>query len=276
MLKKLDAVFCQAGIDTSYSGFYNDPAFVRLEEQNPYFLQNYGFFVKYQSYKPKYLDYVRAVVPPVVKILHDELKFDGRLSACVDMSNGMSKVLEQHGIWCAVVAGGFNAKYPDPAIEDRYLWHLNDPSKPFCLGSMPGHVWLFCPPFEVIDITIKYQPYNQGQAEYLPSVVLQEKGTPFTATMRDLCGLAVRKVVAAHGISESQYFEQTLFSHFTKHMRPMQYKIKKTKLRYIPFNFMASDAKGIEGVQNLTFRGKSLHALYLEKLVPILSGSGRQ
>lgn len=270
-IQDLRETFEEYGIDYSQPGFYNDPNFIAQEQANPEFLKLYGFFVQFRDYDREYLDFVRRTLPRVAEVLHDELKRDGRLRACIDMSLGLTKVLERHSIWCAGVEGAFNADYPDSSIEAKHLWHIDDEAPPQNGRKTPGHVWVLCPPFNIVDLTIKYQPYDEGQEAYLPDFILQEDTRPFTATLRDLCSPGVRNAIVQHGLTQDEYFERTPFAAFTRLMPPLHFKFSNTTLRYIPYSFTASDGQGIEGIHNLRFSGKSLLTVYEERIAPIFA-----
>ena len=77
--------------------------------------------------------------------------------------------------------------------------------------------------------------------------------------------------MAQHGVSQDEYFEQITFADFTRWVPPLQFKLSDTTLRYIPYSFTASDAQDVEGIHNLTFSGKSLSAVYNERLAPLFA-----
>ena len=270
MLNSLVRKFEGLGIDYSYPGFYNEPNFMQEEARNPDFLRSYGFYVKFRNYDDDYLESVRQVVPSIAEELFLELRKDGRQRACVDMSASITKILEQHHIWCVVIEGAFNVVYPTQDIEHRYNWYFDDPQS-LQRRMDPGHVWVYCPPYEIIDLTIRQQGYTAGQEAYLPNYVLQEGGENFIATLEDLCSPEVRTILRQCKISQKHFFDMKSFNKITPHMRPFLVKHEETIIRYTPFTFSASDAQGIEGINNMTFSARSLWEVYNDKIVPIFN-----
>ncbi|QGY40232.1 hypothetical protein GM415_08865 [Pseudodesulfovibrio cashew] len=272
MKKKLKKLFEDTGVDTSTPGFYNDKNFIAQEKNDPSFLQAYGFWVYYKNYSEKYLKKVRSIVPIVLSVVQQELEGDGRTGACVDVSQVLSKIFERHGIWCVMVEGAFNADYPDDAnISEKYLWHYDDP-KSLRERMSPGHVWLHCPPYQVIDITIKQQPYTEGQSNYLPEIVAQEEMVIFEADIGDICSPEVCRTIAAMDLSPQDFMAQSGVDGFSSLVRPVSYESGQTTLRYIPISFTASDGE-LDSMSNLILSGRNPNQLYTEKVLPALKAA---
>lgn len=273
MLKKIQEIFTSKNINFSKPGFYNEPNFINEERKNSSFLQQYGLYIQYQQFDKKYLEHVEEVLPRVAQALVLELKEDGRLGACVDMSTSLMKVLELHDIWSVLVVGAFNANYPDPQITEKYFWHLDSRDTPFN-AIMPGHAWLYCPPFIVVDLSLQMQPYKQGQEKYIPDLVLQKEYKNFTATIEDLCGPEVRERLKSLKITEKEYFSRINFDKFTKITKPFEFTQGKMTFRYIPFAYSANEATSIRDFRAMTFSGKSLEEIYKTKIVSLLNNAG--
>lgn len=266
-LLDLQKDFIEHKINIKNPGFYNDPAFIVAEKKDPKFLQNYGFYVLNKKYDADYLLYVERVLPQIAQVLFTELKNDGRNGACVDMSICLMKILELHGIWSVAVTGAFNAVFPDPQITERNFWHLDDAKNP--CHQMPGHAWLHCPPYIVVDLTIKLQPYTQGQEKYLTDFVLQKDYNTFSAKLEDLCGPEVFNVVSNAGLTEKKFFDLLGFSTFTQLFRPATFTINDTIYNYVPFSFTASDTASLSEMKNLTLSGKTIDYVYQNKIKSI-------
>lgn len=269
VLEGLQKIFREHKISIKNPGFYNDPAFIVAENADPKFLQTYGFYVLNKKYDDDYLLYVERVLPQIAQVLFTELKNDGRSGACVDMSTCLMKILELHGIWSVAVTGAFNAVFPDPQITERNFWHLDDPQNP--CRPMPGHAWLHCPPYMVVDLTIKLQPYTQGQEKYLTDFVLQKDYNTFSAKLEDLCGPEVCNVVSSLGFTEKKFFDSLGFSHFTQLIKPSTFTINDTIYNYIPFSFIASDPVSLSEMKNLTLSGKTIDDVYQNKIKSIFA-----
>lgn len=171
-------------VDTSYPGFYNESSFIANETRDPRYLNQYAFWVRYQNYNEKYLNKVKNLVPKVVAILNEELINDGRKGACVDMTLGLLKIFEKHKIWCVGLGGSLVSEYQAHEIDPGYYWNYDYEALIKHGEPIPGHAWLFCPPYKIIDLTIKYQPYFEGEEAFLPDYILQEEGEFFNFSLR--------------------------------------------------------------------------------------------
>ena len=267
MLDSLIKTFKENSIDYSYPGFYNDPQFIKKEETDSLFLQKYGLYVKLRKYEDEYLQSVRRIVPQVVEKLYRELELDGRKGACVDMSLSIMKILEKHDIWCVAVAGSMNTIFPVSAnIQNMFFWHfdIHPQGKP-----VPGHVWCYCPPYEIVDLTIRQQLYECGQENYLPAYILNEHGEPFLETMTEVYSPEYRELLKTQGVKIEQYANQN--PNFRTYMNPLQCTFKNTKNRYIPYSFTFPGAVEIEEMLSMTFSGKSLSEIYQSEIIPIFN-----
>src|SRR4051812_3576612 len=52
---------------------------------------------------------------------------------------------------------------------------------------VPGHVWVVAPPFEIVDIALKTQPYDRGEAGFVPDLLCLENAKRITAGPEDYC-----------------------------------------------------------------------------------------
>lgn len=273
MLKDLEEVFRASGIDYAAPGFYNSPSFLAVERDNPDFLRNYGFYVQHRIYGKEYLNSVRAVIPKIAKIFFDELSaIKLRHRRCIDISNTFVKVLELHGIWAFSVEGSLRVDYPPTSGLDRsYWWHFDDLPTLEQKRKMPGHVWVLCPPFQIIDLTLKYQEYKQGEEKYVPDFVLAEEVEYFSASLNDLCSPDYRAYLKSFNVTSKEFLNRTLFSHFSNNMRPATYRYEGAAISYIPFSFTGIEEATIDEIRNITFSGLSVRQLYTKKLLPIFA-----
>lgn len=142
--------------------FYNHPNFTAQERRDPVYLEKYASIVRDQPYSEEYLDRARTMIPRICSIIYDELVQDGAKGACVSISQMLSK-LEQEGFWNYCVKGALTIDFPmHVSIGSKYYW-------PVDRGQFDAaHAWVVAPPFTVIDLTIKQQPYQEGEEAYLP------------------------------------------------------------------------------------------------------------
>ena len=176
-LKTLERVFANRGIPTDAPGFYNHPAFMAAEQADPRFLEVYAAWVRARPRSAEYDAHVRRVVPIIARAVEAEVASDGQLGVCVDVSMMLTKMLEEEGVWCFAVRGALTVSSPELG-DPTHFW-LTD-TKP-----VPGHVWVVAPPFEIVDITLRTQPYERNEAELVPAVVALETAVQINPNAED-------------------------------------------------------------------------------------------
>lgn len=174
-------------IDINNVGFYNDPSFIKAEKRNPSLLDKYTTFVDEQTYSEEYLNRARNIIPKLTAFMSTEVAADGRLGACVDISGHMVKMLEELGIWayCATGLTSINFKNKLPA---QYF-------RPFNVDQTVGHQWIVTPPFAVIDVTLKFQPYANNQEKFIPDFILTETVAGVDFTFEELIEPEIRLTI---------------------------------------------------------------------------------
>lgn len=169
------------GVDTSSPGFYDDPKFVAQEQNDPTFLDSYASFVRHVSRTAEYDAEAGRRIRDVCDFLYEELATDGRLGACVDISMGVSRFLERLGVWNYCAKGGITIEFDES---------VGRPS--ICLAPVggrqekaAGHAWVVAPPFEVVDVSVRLQPYRHEIGEFLPLYVMAKQVRATSATVAD-------------------------------------------------------------------------------------------
>lgn len=164
--KTLERIFLKRGIPTDVIAFYNHPNFLAAEQSDPSFLELYGAWVRSRDFDEKYESRVRDLVPVIVEVLVDEIERDGQMGVCVDASMMLTKMLEKLGIWCYAVKGSLTISHPS-LDSPTHFWMYDE-------KDVAGHVWVVAPPFEIVDATVRSQPYLRDEAEYLPRYIALE------------------------------------------------------------------------------------------------------
>jgi len=168
-LTKLERTFAQLGIDVTEPGFHDSPAFLSAERENPNILQDMAAFVESKAYSEDYLAAAREKISISAKILAEQIALDGRLGACVDASATLSRILDALGVWNYVSKATLTMTFPkESRIGKRFFWAFDD------LQTAAPHAVVVAPPFGIIDITVKHQPYKGNEAAYLPDLVLAD------------------------------------------------------------------------------------------------------
>lgn len=188
ILPELEALFKSYRIPFSSPGFYDDASFIHAEQSDPAFIENYAKYVRYRDYTDEYLKDARAVIQRMAERLSNELQQDGRLSTCIIATKALTRMLERQGIWCYSVGGSLVV---DPPSESGlspvslYAFDLVQNGNP---GFEAGHTWVVAPPFEIIDLTIKQQPYPESALDkLLPNYILAEKPPILIPEVNNYC-----------------------------------------------------------------------------------------
>lgn len=175
-------LFREHDIDMTHPGFYDDPNFLQAEEDDSSFLDNYALFVRTKPLTDDYLRSARREIPFIAEVVRGELVADGRLGACIDISMMLSRVLEQEGYWNYQVKGSLTIRFPrESGIPTKYFWSYDVVQTPFAAA----HSWLVVPPFTIVDVAVRQQPYDVGR-DLLPDAVVTEGVRPATSSVRDL------------------------------------------------------------------------------------------
>ena len=176
-LQQLQEDFAQAGIATDSPGFYEDFQFIRRENKDPTYLDNYARFVQWQPYRSAYLEHAEEVLHIVVAEMQLALQFGVTQAAYDEAPLVISRILEREGIWSFVVHGAFSVVFPAGlGFEPHSFWAIDADT-----GSKKpsGYTWLFAPPFDVIDLSIQTQDFPRPCGHLLPKIIM-EKNTETT------------------------------------------------------------------------------------------------
>ena len=258
------------GINTSKPGFYNDLQFIRNEQMNPAFLNEYNYFVTQKQFDKKYLENAKTKIEKIVKILYEELKKSNIKGACIDISSALMKILEKEEIWCCQFVGCLTQIFPkNTKIETNYFYLIDEPTKRF---TAP-HVWIYAPPFKIIDLSINLQHYTQHEEMYLPDYIIDD-GNDFSSAQITAQDIVSPAAVMYYNANEEILFRQYLMQSpdtrdFIFHYEPFSLNINKINLKYIPIRSGAVDSD-LEHLKSINFSGKYPYDIYIEKIKPIL------
>lgn len=262
--------FRSRGIPTNAPGFCDDPSFLAVERSDPGYLNNYAAFIAKRPYTPEYLSRAQATISKAASLLHSELIQTGRLGACVDISGILSRILDREGIWNCGVKGSLTVTFPsETGIKPRYFWSVDHGN------FVAGHAWVFAPPYTVLDVSVKQQPYGEKECAFLPETVLSVETTPATVDVEDIVSPSARMEMLRHGVPPSQHLYYgapcipDIFSAFPPISVP---GLHGATLKYSPVAIHAPDGS-FEEMRNMTFNGLTPWELYSSKLSAKLHGS---
>lgn len=254
------------GIPIGTPGFYDHEAFVRVEQKNPQYLNNYARFVSLRAYDSDYLDRARTEIPVVAQALHGELVEDGRQGACVDTSGVLSKALEREGFWNFVVKGSLTMDFPSRSgIGKRFFWTVDEGE------FVAAHTWVFAPPFAVVDVTIRQQGHSQNEYAHLPNIVLAESPAAATAEIDDVIAPDVRAFLALQGVPRAQFFRaiNPTMVRFFEVFPACRVTAGEMALKYVPTAVGAPDCP-LEEMIGLSQESRNGIEIYEQVIVPAL------
>ena len=266
----IDAIrrdFESEGIVYDAPGFYDHPRFQAIERENPYYLNNYAKLVKNLALKADYLAHAENIIQAAARALENEIAEDGRQRACIDASVSLSRMLDREGVWNYVVKGALTATFPRRTkIPPIYLWPVDYPS------VQAGHVWIVAPPFNIVDVTIKHQPYqNARAARRIPSIVLAKTSRRAVASIEDICSPDVIRAYHHSGIEPDQILRVTLprLEDFHREFQPLCIRKDGVRLKYTPVGISASEWP-LERITSLQLNDRFAYQIYEEVIKPAI------
>lgn len=179
--QQLEKLFQKDGVEIERPGFYDEPNFLKKEQRDPRYLENYAHYVEARSYDANYLAEAKRKIEFAVQVLFAMVKKDGRLGACVDVSGMLGRMLDRLGIWNYVATTSLTIEFPDSArLRPQHFWT-------FDVGSFAAaHAIVVAPPFYVVDVTAGLQAYDRPILRYLPDYVLAENFKTANWSPKDL------------------------------------------------------------------------------------------
>jgi len=247
------------GISFDLPGFCDDPSFFEVERGVPHYLNHYAAFIAKRPYDANYLARAKVIIDNAVSLLHAELIEHGRLGACVDMSEILFRILEQEKIWSCCIKGSLTITFPrKTGIDTSYFWSADHGN------FVAGHAWLFAPPYTVVDISVKQQPYRGNEANYIPDRILTTDTRPVIVTDEDIISPPVRMDLSAYGVPLHQHLKEVaplipdIFEAFPAVSVP---GLKGSSLKYSPVAIHAPEDK-LPYLENMMFRGLTPWQLY--------------
>ena len=257
--KKLDADFRKRNIPTDKPGFCDHPNFLKAEKLEPNSLNNYAAYVATQPYSTGYLQHAHNIITRASRILYKELETNGRLGACVDISAIFSQILDKEGIWNCGIKGSLTITFPPDSNEEKtYFWSIDH-------GEFEaGHAWLSAPPFSIVDVAVKQQPYNGTKRDYLPNFVLSESTSKVNVEIDDIISPSVREKLSISGLPEDSYIDRIApqIKDIIKVFPALNFdSVNGAILKYCPVAIHASNTP-LKEMHNMNFSGKTPFELY--------------
>jgi hypothetical protein len=262
-----EAFFKSLDINITEPGFYDDPNFISVERHNVSILKNYAKFVRSRDYDNEYLAESERKIKIITSILHGELVRDGRLGACIDMTAVLSRILDLEGIWNYPQSGSMTITFPpEKKMPSRHFWTIED--GPF----VAAHAWLSAPPFKIIDLTLKQQPYRHNETAFLPDMILQKDTSNEKIELLDLVETNIlRQMYLIHrnkSLPILKRIDKNLPT-FTKTFKPDVFSIDGIKFKYTPIGISFSELP-LEKTTSLKLNGRYGQEIYNTLIKPNL------
>ena len=264
---EIESDFKEKGINIETPGFYDDPFFLKYEKVQPKYLNNYARFVDTKNYSIDYIKRAEKEIPLIIDVLYSELANDGRMGACLDISSLISKVLEEEGFWNYIVKGALTLRFrPELQIVPKYFWPLD------YTNAVVGHAWVCAPPFNVIDIAIKQQPYNQNEDLYLPNYVLQKDKADASIVLVD--DLASPEYLKKNGLSDKSSLKDidSDASKVIEVFQPSVFRDNNVSAKYITVAITAPDSP-LRQMKSICLNGKDAFTIYHSIIKPLINKS---
>jgi hypothetical protein len=258
------------GISFDLPGFCDDPSFFEMERDDPHYLNHYAAFVAKRPYAPNYLERAKVIIDNAVSLLHAELVEHRRLGACVGISEILFRILEQEKIWSCCIKGSLTITFPrNTGLGNIYFWSVDHGN------FVAGHAWLYAPPYTVVDISVKQQPYRRKQAKYIPDRILTTSTRPVIVEVEDIVSPSARMELSANGVPPHQHLSEVaplIPDIFDSFPAVAVSGLKGSSLKYSPVAIHAPEDK-LPYLENMMFRGLTPWQLYHLQLADKLHGN---
>lgn len=262
----LELKYKKLNIDYSNIGFYDSTKFVEIEKTNPTFLESYAQYVLEKQYSDEYFKKAEIEIPIIANMLNEELKKDGRLGACIDMSIALCRILEREGYWNYMTKGSLTLDFPNNLkINPKYLWSID-------FGNFQaGHAWIVAPPFTVVDSALRQQLFKEGEEKYIPDILCTKSKTTTSVQEIDIISPEASRYLESIGINSKKLeYCNPNFERFIYTFKPVKYiNNNKVVFKYFTMAISAPD-KPLEEVGTLRLNGKLAIEIYNEIIKPRL------
>ena len=201
--KALERAFQKRSIDFSRPGFCDAEPFLRAERLDARFLETYARYVEVRPYDDTYLNMARRKIEIVAEAVRSAVASDGRMGACVHASGTVARMLDRLQIWNYVAKATLTITFGTSDHEPQYFWVLDEGN------FVASHAIVVAPPYGVVDVTVKQQPYPPDIGALVPEIVLADQFEHSTWTPDDLANPVLQMAVRAMGVPFGDYLKRT-------------------------------------------------------------------
>ena len=167
-LLSLQQSFKSIGISNFIPGFYDDPSFVKAEQQSPTLLDSYAEYCVLAAAEESSTEIKKRIVR-LVSFLSPLIAAQRRNGRCLPTTLLVQRFLDAEGVWNFPQKGGVVVNFPS---ESKLVPKVLEPTD--VGGDTFGHAWNVAPPF-IIDLTIARQFYSSTEEAYISGNLLAEE-----------------------------------------------------------------------------------------------------
>lgn len=260
--------FINKGIDVEHPGFHYSKEFMTAEAKEKYLLNNYARFVDTYPYSQSYLSRASREIRYIAELVFSEFSINARHGACVDLSSVLSRIFELEGYWNYIVKGALKIEFSKSLnIETEYFWPIDKGE------FVAAHSWVNIPPFNVIDLSIKYQNFNTDVIKCLPDYIICDSFEDYKPVLRDIFSPEYIFLLKSRGVLESNmfnFYDKNLLR-FVRTFRANKININNVSFYYIPTAITASDSGDLNSYNNITINGRTPATFYIDIVKPALN-----
>lgn len=227
---QLEEWFVHRDIDPSRPGLHDSAAFLWAERQAPNALNMVARLVEARTYSAEYLLAAEKKVQVAADAVCSRVARDGRPGLCVVASGILSRILDELGVWNYTAKSNLAIYFPQAVSrEPRYFYsfdveHFTAP-----------HAIVVAPPFAVVDVTVKYQAYDDiAMAHALPAMVMTKEFRPYHLSPAELISPEVRAVLNMQGMSIERFLarDRPDMLELMKHLPAREITFGESRLGY--------------------------------------------
>lgn len=187
-LEQVQRTLSRHRIDFSRPGFHDGPAFISAERSDGTFIDNVARLVEAKQYSVDELRAAAAKIEIAAEAVRAAVEADGRPGLCVTASGVLSRMLDALGVWNYCAKSTLTITFPSHVSRSKRYFYAIDAGQ-----FTAPHSIVVAPPFSVIDLTAKYQSYDeQGMAEALPGMIMSRSFTPYNWSSEDIVAPSMR------------------------------------------------------------------------------------
>lgn len=227
---ELEAWFKHRGIDPSKPGLHDTPAFLVAEAQAPAAMNLVARLVEARSYSPDELKHAEHRILVAASAIANRVARDGRPGLCVTASSVLSRILDELHVWNYTAKSNLTIHFPHSvSARPRYFYSIDEGN------FIAPHAIVVAPPFAVVDVTVKYQAYdNPAMSAYLPEVAASKDFRPYKVNPDELASPVARAQLRQLGMTVEAFMTRMRSStvELMKQLPPREIELTGGRLGY--------------------------------------------